>query len=233
MNPRQPSDRPDLRTASLRFALLVAVLVAAFFLFRESELVERLSLDRLVAIVDAVRAWWWSPLALIGLWMLLSPLGAPGSPFLLAGGVVFGAAWGTLYNMIGAVLGAVSTYLFARVLGHDLVAHFLGEERMVRLERRIEHYGFWSLASLRLIPLPWPVVNFGAAFAGVRPWLFLSSTIVGLLPMIFVFTFFYASLGGMTRGGQDAAMWLFAGLALMVLLAVVRFLVRRRTPMND
>ena len=74
----------------LRFVFMLAVLVAAFFLFRETELVDRLSLDRLAVVVDAVREKWWSPLALIGMWTLLSPLGTPATPFLLTGGVVFG-----------------------------------------------------------------------------------------------------------------------------------------------
>ena len=212
---------------------MVAVLVAAFFIFRQTELVDRLSLDRLAEIVDTVRGWWWSPLALIAGWALLSPLGSPGTPFLLAGGVVFGPWWGSLYNLIGAVAGATTSFLFARLLGHDFVAHLLGEERMERLERRIAHYGFWPLASLRLIPFPWPVVNFGAALAGVPFWTFVTSSVIGLAPMIFTFTFFYASLGSMTAAnGRETALWLIAALALMAAFAALRFVVRRRTPLD-
>jgi len=228
------SGRRSLRNALLRFALMVAVLLVAFFVFRQTELADRLSLDKLIAIVDTVRGWWWSPLALIGLWTALSPLGAPGTPFLLAGGIVFGPWWGSLYNLIGAVLGAATSFLFARLLGHDLVGHVFGEERLVRLERRIEHYGFWSMASLRLIPIPWPIINFGAALAGLPFWRYVVATTVGLVPQVFVFTFFYASLGSVTTGGpgRQATLWLFVALALLTLLALVRFLIRRQTPMD-
>lgn len=219
-----------LRNAILRFAVMVLLLVAAFFLYRESGLSERLGAEQITAMVETVRGWWWSPLALIGLWTALSPLGLPATPLLLAGGVIFGPWLGTLYNIIGATLGGVAAFLFARVLGRDLILHLLSERSLARVERLLDHYGFSSLVSIRLVPIPFVMVNFGAALAGVPFGTFFLSTAIGMVPMVFVLTFFYATLGNLTTGpDRGTLIWLVAALVLMSGLALLRLYLRGRS----
>jgi len=180
-------------------------------------------------MVDTVRGWWWSPLALIGLWATLSPLGLPATPMLLAGGVIFGPWLGTLYNTIGATLGGGAAFLFARILGRDLVVHLLNERRLARVERLMDHHGFASLVTIRLLPFPFVMVNFGAALVGVRFTTFFLATAIGMVPMVFVLTFFYASLGSLTTSpDRSALLWLLMALALMSGLAFLRFYLTAR-----
>lgn len=222
--------RPSRRAATLRFLLMIVILALAYWLVRYSNALELLDRVAIAERVEELRALWWSPLALVGLWAVLSPLGLPASPLLIAGGVVFGTWWGTLYNSIGALLGATLTFFFARLLGHDFVAHLLGEERLTRVEERIERYGFWALVGIRFVPLPWPVINFGAALGGFRFAPFLLATLIGVVPMIFIFTFFAASLVGLTTEESRAATIRFvAALAVLAALGLARVLVRRRS----
>ena len=228
---KQPGKRRSgLRGALVRFLVMVAVLATAFFLFRDSQLSQVLEIDRLIALVDRVRALWWSPLALIVLWILMSPLGLPASPLVAAGGVLFGVGWGTLYNCVGAMLGASATFFFARLLGHDFVAHLLGEERVAKVEHRLESYGFRALVGIRFLPLPWPLVNFGAALAGFRFGPFITATFIGVVPVIFVYTFFFASLvGATTEEGRAKLLQLVAAIAVLALLGLLRVFARRRS----
>jgi uncharacterized membrane protein YdjX (TVP38/TMEM64 family) len=221
--------RRRLRSAVLRFALMIAVLVAAWFLYRESGLDQYLGADQINSVVDRVRGWWWTPLALIALWTLLSPLGIPATPMMLAGGVIFGPWLGTLYNLIGASLGSATSFLFAHLLGRDLVAHLSGEKGLARVEILLENHGFSSLLNLRLLPIPFAVVNFGAALAGMRFSTYWAASTLGLTPMIFVLTFFYASLGSLTTSpDRSSLIWLVGALALMAGFSFLRFYLRRR-----
>jgi uncharacterized membrane protein YdjX (TVP38/TMEM64 family) len=224
-----PEGRRGLRGALLRFLVMVAILVAAFLIFRNSELAGHLEPGRIAETVDEVRGLWWAPLALIGLWTIMSPLGLPATPLVAAGGIVFGAGLGTLYNCVGASLGAAATFVFARRLGHDLVAHLLGAERLERIERRLEHHGFKALVGIRFLPLPWPLVNFGAALAGFRFVPFMTATAIGVVPVLFVYTLFFSSLAGATlEESRSRLLQLLGALALLVLLVAVRTILRRR-----
>ncbi len=54
----------------------------------------------------------------------------PGEPLELAGGYAFGAFWGTLLCLIGAVLGSVAVFAFVRRFGQPLVEVFFSKEKL-------------------------------------------------------------------------------------------------------
>ncbi len=190
--------RVSLRVAILRFSILVAVLVAAFFVVRLTPLSEFLTKDRMVAIMTDLRSAWWSPLALIALYVVLAPTGLPVSPLIWAGGVVFGIWWGWLYNFIGALLGASASFLMARALGRDLILHVASEPVLERTERLLEKHGFWTLVRVRFFPIPFAIINYGAALAGIRWSVFASSSILGLAPSMVIWTYFGYALFSVT-----------------------------------
>jgi uncharacterized membrane protein YdjX (TVP38/TMEM64 family) len=223
---------PSLRRAILRFALFAAVLVAGFLALRLTPLREYLTREAVAAALAALRAAWWAPLALVGLYVLLAPLGVPMTPLILAGGAVFGAVWGTLYNFLGTFLGALASFVFGRTFGRDLVVHLLGD-RLERVERLIERHGFWALIRARFVPLPFAVVNYAAALAGVRLGVFAAATAIGLLPAIALYTYFAAALAGAAAEARGDVLRK-AGLAAIGLLLIsalptlVRLLRRQR-----
>lgn len=191
-----PSTTPDrgLRKPLLRFALLGVVVVAGFAAFRFTPLAQYLDREVIAGLLEQLRHAWWAPFALIGLYIVVSPLGAPATPLIFAGGAVFGVVWGGFYNFIGCFLGAAVSFLLARTLGRGLIVQLAGQERIESVERLLAKHGFWNLVRIRFIPVPFPVVNFGAAMAGVRLSTFLTSSALGLLPAILIYTYFTAAL---------------------------------------
>ncbi len=57
-----------------------------------------------------------APIAHVVLFAVGTVLFVPGAFFGLAGGVLFGPAWGTLLNLLGATLGATAAFLLARYI---------------------------------------------------------------------------------------------------------------------
>lgn len=227
--PAPPAKKtPPLRLV-LRFAVLVAIVVGGLALARFTPLAGYLERDRLVAALAALRDAWWSPLALVGLYLGAAPLGLPVSPLLLGGGAVFGAAKGTVLNVLGLFLGAAASYFVALLLGRELIAHFLGK-RLKRVERAFERHGFWPLVQIRFIPIPFAVVNYGAALAGVKAPLFLLATAVGLVPSTLVHTYFASAL--VSAGpGEHLALLIQYGVAIVslaVATSVPTLLTRRQ-----
>lgn len=167
--------------------------MAGFVLIRWTPFADYLNEEYIVATLGRLRRAWWSPLLLVALYAGISPMGLPVSPILLGGGVVFGFVTGSLYNMVGLVVGAALSYYVAKLLGRDFIVHITGQ-RLRRVERLFQRHGFWPLVQTRFLPIPFAVVNYGAALAGITPSRFLLATAVGLVPATVMHTYFVAKL---------------------------------------
>jgi len=220
----KPPSAPPLGWALARFLLLIAVVAAAFAAVRWTPLGGYLEQQALADLLARLRAAWWAPAALVGLYVVISPLGIPVTPLVFASGAVFGAAWGAVWNWLGCVLGAAVSYGFARGLGREFVAR-LTRGRLRRVERRLARTDFWSLVAIRFVPLPFPLVNFGAALAGVPPGRFLAASALGLAPSVGVYTLLATVLMRIAAGGEGGAAGAAAALAVALLL-VLTFLPR-------
>jgi uncharacterized membrane protein YdjX (TVP38/TMEM64 family) len=177
----------------LRFFVLVAIVVTGFAVLRLTPLHQYLTVQKVSALLDQLRGLWWAPAALILSYIVLCPLGVPASPMMIAGGMVFGPVWGSVYNVLGTFLGGTATYFMGRGLGRDFVRHLAGN-KLKRVERLISRRGFWGLVGIRFLPIPYPLVNYTAALTGIRPGLFMTTTAIGLIPGATVYTYFAALL---------------------------------------
>jgi uncharacterized membrane protein YdjX (TVP38/TMEM64 family) len=214
----------------LRGAVLVVIVLAGLAAFHWSPLAGLLSKEAILSTLDRLRGAWWSPIALIAGYALLCPVGFPPSPLMVAGGVVFGPVYGSLYNIVGIFLGAATTFTMGRHLGRDLVIHLAGK-RMKRVERALtRRAGLWSLAGVRFLPLPFVLVNYGAALAGIRPGLFLGSSLLGLALSVPIFTYFASAIARAATGDRTGVyVQLAVAVSLLILITLIpRVLAARR-----
>ncbi len=182
------------RSAWLKLALLAAILAGGLALVLWTPVGDYFTRERMVALFEHWRSFWWAPLVLIGLYVVTTPLGfIPASPLVIAGGLVFGPAWGSVYNIVGLVAGAMSGYYVARALGREFVVRIAGE-RLEQAEKVFRRRAFWPLVQTRFLPIPFPVVSYGAAVAGVTAPMFLGSSALGILPATVVHTYFMPAM---------------------------------------
>lgn len=190
----------------LLLAVLIAIgLIALLF----TPISDYFSEEGLRELLASLRGAWWTPLVVITLLIVASPVGVPTTPLLL-GGAAFGVLAGSFYNTLGLILGAALSYELARFLGRDFVVAVTGD-RIRGIERRFQRFAFWPLVQLNFMPLPFPVLNFGAALSGVPRPLFLAAMTVGLIPSTVLHTFFMHEL--------VAANWDTRGLLLGLYIA--------------
>ncbi len=192
-----------LRTLPLRYVvrglLLLAIVVGGLLLLRWPPIASQLTQENVTDVLSRLRGLWYAPLLLIAAYAVIAPIGMPVSPLVIGGGAVFGTLWGSLINLGGLFLGAITGFIVARLLGRDAVAHLTGP-RLRRAERVFDRRGFWPLVQTRFLPVPFALINFGAALAGVRTSRFLASTAIGLVPTTVMHTYFSAR---MTMAGSD------------------------------
>ena len=230
MTDRPDSPPPVPRGAAVaRLGAFAGVLVLAWLVARQLGVLEYLTTERLGEVIAYARSQPWAAAAFVAAYAITAALGLPGTPLTLAGGAIFGLAWGTGLNWLGATIGATGAFFLARVLGGDAVRSLLGRKRAATLDRVAGTGAFAALIRLRLIPVvPFNALNFGAGLAGVRPGAYIASTALGIIPGTAVYTYFADSLIAGIEGARQSALLqtVIAG-ALLIALSFVPMLARR------
>ncbi len=199
-------------TTYLRW-LVLGLLVLCFAFLAMSGTWKEWDREKLVA---AFQAWGvWGGAAYAAVYCVVSALGFPASILSAAGAILYGTLWGTVINMCGVMGGSMLSFVVARHLAGGLTARILGA-RVSWLHRRLEKHGFTATLYMRLALFPFAPLNYGAGISGVRAGDFFWGTLVGLLPIIFLFTYVISniaeirSLSDLQRPGIVFGVLLFA-----------------------
>lgn len=219
---------------ALRLLALMALVALGVWLVRFTPLGGLLSREGILQGVAYLRASPVAPLIFIPLYAGAVALAIPGTIPTLAGGAVFGLWWGTIFNWMGATIGANLAYLLARFLGREGIDQLLGEKAgnwpaMEKLDRAVRVHGFRGMLTLRLIPVvPFNALNFGGGLVGMRWPGYALATGLGILPGTFVYTMFAdALLQGSTQASRQAFLQMAVAGLLLVLLSFLPGIFRR------
>jgi len=122
------------------------------------------------------------------LYVAVTALSIPGATLMtLAGGGVFGLAWGTVLVSFASTVGATLAMLAARFLFRETVQRRFGA-RLRAVDEGIRREGLLYLFTLRLVPIiPFFVVNAVIGLTAMRAVSFALVSQVGMLPATVVY----------------------------------------------
>ncbi len=181
-----------------------------------------------------------SGICLFGLYTVVTALSLPIATLVTVfAGYFFGILVASLWVIGGATLGSVIVFLAARGVLHDVLMA-RAAPWLKRMEKGFQEDALSYLLVLRLLPIfPFWLVNLVPALLGVKLWIYVLATALGIIPGVVV----YAALGNglgtvIAQGGEpdfaiilDPAVLLpLVGLAVFALLPVAwkRWQRRRR-----
>ncbi len=148
----------------------------------------------------------------------------PSLPLDLAAGATFGPLWGTVYAVIGAEIGAIGCFLLARALGRETLSKILKADA-VFCQMCTDHQLMGLMFFARLIPVfSFDVVSYGAGLTNLSLKTFALSTLLGMIPPTFAFTYLGSSV--------ISAQWplIAAGVAMVALFLITpKLLATHRT----
>lgn len=186
-------------------------------------LVHSIGEDELKLLVE--RAGVWGPLVYIAIKALtftFAPLSA--GPIQFASGILFGVIPGTLYSVLGEVIGGSVNVLIARLLGRRIVKRFVGDAAMKRIDEFYErHLDDWkSLLAARLLLFSvYDFISYAVGLGHIRLFVYIAVSFVGgLLP-----TYIFVAIGSQAAQNQDVLLLFYIGAAA---LFVVWLLFRRQ-----
>lgn len=169
----------------------------------------------------------WAPVLYIGLFVLLPAFFFPVAVLALAGGLLFGLWWGSVYTFIGAVLNCALMFLLARYVGRSQVQRLVEQKLSPQWQRRLQmadgKEGFLLLIILRLIPaVPYNLINYTFGLTGISFSSYLLASAIGIIPG----TFAFINIGDKTLEAGSPSFWIAIG--LLVLLLVVTGLLGKK-----
>lgn len=174
-----------------------------------------------------------APIVFMFLYAIATVFFLPGSLLTLLGGALFGPYWGTFYNLTGATIGAMLSFLVARYLASDWVTH-KAAGRMKQLINGVEQEGWRFVAFTRLVPLfPFNLLNYALGLTRISFSHYSLATYICMLPGAIAYTYLGYAGKEAIAGGENMIQKILLAIAL---LAAVGFLPRiiarfRRGPM--
>ncbi len=191
-------------------------------------LIRTLDLQRLQELLAGAGDWA-LPLYLL-LWLLLPAFFFPVALLALAGGLLFGLFWGSVYTFVGALLNCSFMFFLAKGLGRAAVERLIQRRLSPRWQECLAQaggkQGFLLLIVLRLIPaVPYNLINYGFGLSGISFGSYILASALGIVPGTLVFI----NIGDKALDPASPGFWLALGL-LGLLLAVTALLGRRLFP---
>ena len=154
----------------------------------------------------------------IGLQIIATAVGVPGTVLVVVGGAVFGLFWGTLWSVIGASLGAVVAFCLARYCFHSWFARRFSQHRhLIKVNQQLCNRALVCVLLLRLAPIsPFNLVNFllGLTSVPLKPYAF--GTLLGITPGTLAYTWLGVTGSAALQGDGWGALSLSIGLLLLL-----------------
>lgn len=164
----------------------------------------------------------YAPLMFILLFTLAPLIFFPDGILALAGGLIFGFAWGSFYIVLGALCGGTLSFYLARLYGNKM-REKLAHEKLINFQKSVKRHGFIMILLLRLVPLvPFNIISYSAGFSTIRYRDFFFATLLGMSPGVLV----YANIGAQSLSFGSREFYISIG--LLVALVVVSMVLKQR-----
>lgn len=111
----------------------------------------------------------------------------PSTVTVVAGSALFGPLWGSIYSLIGIVIGSLVAFLVGRYAGYPVVSWLIGKETLDKWLKKIKGKDKLLLSAMFLLPVfPDDILCFVAGISSMSIWLFLGVILVSRVLAIFM-----------------------------------------------
>lgn len=179
--------------------------LSAFFVFDLNRYLsfELLREYRFTLLAQADAHFLLAALTFTAIYIMVVAFSLPGGTVMtVSGGFLFGPLFGTFYSVIGATVGAILLFLIAKSSLGEMLRAKAGPW-LARMQDGFNENALSYLLVLRLIPLfPFWLVNLAPALLGVRLRIYAMVTLIGIIPVTFVFSLIGSGFGSLFASGE-------------------------------
>ncbi len=182
------------KNAQKIFALLFwALLLGAYAWYVQSN--DLTIQESVVSLAKLITTSAYGPLLYILIYALRPLILFPATILTVLGGFLFGPIWGVIYTIIGSNTSAMVAFTVGLYFGKGLLSSEEGAGLVQRYAKRIRENSFESVLIMRLIFLPYDLVNYLSGFLRINWKAFLLATAIGSIPGTISFVLLGSSFG--------------------------------------
>ncbi|MCM1991916.1 TVP38/TMEM64 family protein [Oceanirhabdus seepicola] len=164
----------------------------------------------------------WAPIVYIVLFTVVPLTLFPDSILAISGGLAFGIVWGSIYTMIGALMGGTLAFFITRTIGNSAVNKLM-DKKFKGAKKYTDKMGVEVILLLRLIPLfPFDIVSYLAGLSNIKFRKYIFGTIIGTIPGILIFNNIGEQIMDCTSFG------FIVSIILLVLLFLISFIFKNK-----
>jgi uncharacterized membrane protein YdjX (TVP38/TMEM64 family) len=189
--------------------------------------------DAAQRFVDAARGAWWAVPAFVAIFLVRPFILFPPAALALAAGVLFGPVAGSLVVLVALNLSGTVAWFVGRSLGRpagtddDRPSSSSGTGVRVWVAR-LHANAFGAVLLMRLVLIPFDVVNYLCGYLRVKWAPFALATAIGVVPSTIAIVLAGASVDRLDEGTSGLDPRLLVASAVLVVASVVVALVLRR-----
>lgn len=167
------------------------------------------------------------PLIYILIVTIAPALMLPGSPFIIAGGILFGSFWGVVYGITGATTGACLAFLVSRYLLREWIESKLVSPGWVKLKNKTEKHGWKIVAITRLIPfVPFNLLSYALGLTRIKFSHYVITSFICMLPGCIAYILLSSSILDLIKGKVTAE--LLSGVIIIFILSLLPVYFKKR-----
>lgn len=215
----------------LGIALFIGALLLLAALWRWTPVGEFFSVERINGWMQQISDSQFTPLILLGLYLVGGLIVFPLVLLVAATAVIFGPWLGLAYALGGSLASAMLTYWIGSYLGRDALRRVAGS-RIDRLDRWLSDRGILTVVTVRVIPIaPFTIVNLVAGASRISFRDYAIGTVLGMSPGIALMVLFLDRLTTAVQNPSTGTFVIVAviGVAAVAAFAGLRYLLRRHS----
>jgi uncharacterized membrane protein YdjX (TVP38/TMEM64 family) len=157
---------------------------------------------------------------------------APLPAFLITAtnGLVFGVYWGIVISWIGAMCGAMVTFMMSRLFFEGFSKRFLEHKKSLEyLDRLSSKYGFKVILTARLLPfISFDLISYAAGMSTIKTRSFMIATGIGMLPATIVYTVFGFEMERLKEYSENIFTFSILTVLALLLIWTIQGIVKRK-----
>ena len=172
----------------LKISIFIIILLVGAIFLRYSGIENLQELEMIIQNSGSL-----APLIYIALFSILPTFFMPVTILAMAAGYVFGILPAGIYTFIAAFINSTLTYFLGKYVAYDFI-NDLANEKYPDVYNKLKEKsngkeGFIFMLIVRLLPfVPYTLLNYMSGAVGFNYLVFISSSMLGILPGIFIYT---------------------------------------------